>query len=252
MPTFLRHRPRTLAAVVATAVLAAGCGADEKTADPARAPGNPTERAFLSAMVPHHQAAIDMSEVAARRAEAADLKRIAAGIAAAQRREIEQMRGIHQRLFGRPLVPDAAAHERLGLSAEEAGMDHGGAAASLARAKPFDRAFVDEMVPHHEGAVRMAKGVLARTRDTELRRLAETIVATQEREIRQMNAFRVKAYGAPATGRPGHGKGGPQDRDRGGDGRGGGGGGAPGGGGPHGGGHTDGEGTTDGVGGGVD
>ena len=251
MPASVRRRLSLLAAVLAIVLLAAGCGSEEKAADPARAQGNPTERAFLEAMVPHHQAALEMAQVAARRAEAPEVKRIAEAIAAAQEPEIERMRRTHQRLFDRPLAPDAAAHERLGLSAEEAGMDHGEAAASLARAKPFDRAFVDEMVPHHEGAVRMAKAVLARTRDTELRRLAETIVATQEREIRQMNAFRVKAYGAPATGRPGHGKGRPQGRDGGGDGRGGGGG-APSGGDPHGGGHTDGEGTTDGVGGGVD
>ncbi|MDP8943488.1 MAG: DUF305 domain-containing protein [Actinomycetota bacterium] len=207
-------------ALVAAALLT-GCGSEEKAGSPA-AKGNATERAFLEAMVPHHEAALDMSEVAARRARAPEIKRLAKDIAASQRPEIEQMRRIHQRLFDRPLEADEAAHERLGLSAEEAGMDHGDAAAALARARPFDRAFVDAMVPHHEGAVRMAKVVLAKTRDAELRRLAEGIVATQEREITAMNAFREREYGAPVpggahTGGEAHGRGGGGAEGRGGE-----------------------------------
>jgi uncharacterized protein (DUF305 family) len=53
------------------------------------------------------------------------------------------------------------------------------------------------MVPHHEGAVRMAGVVLKYTEDPELRTLANTIVTDQQREIRQMDQFRVRTYGAP-------------------------------------------------------
>jgi uncharacterized protein (DUF305 family) len=58
---------------------------------------------------------------------------------------------------------------QLGLSAKEAGMDHMDGAAMIRGERPFDRAFVEEMIPHHEGATRMAEAVLARTRDQELR-----------------------------------------------------------------------------------
>jgi len=89
-------------------------------------------------------------------------------------------------------------HDGLGLTAEEAGMTHSPATnAKLLGAKPFDRAFVDEMEPHHTGAVRMAKVVLESTKDADLRKLAEGIVSTQEREIDEMNSFREEKYGAP-------------------------------------------------------
>ncbi len=87
----------------------------------------------------------------------------------------------------------------LGLSAEEAGMGHMDGAAMLRGKKPFDRAFVDEMTPHHQGAVRMAEQVLGKTKDAEIRSLAEGIIAAQKREIGEMKAFREREYGGPVA-----------------------------------------------------
>jgi uncharacterized protein (DUF305 family) len=78
----------------------------------------------------------------------------------------------------------------------------------LEMAMPFDRAFVDEMTPHHAGAVKMANVLLESTEDQELRDLAEGIVAAQEREIEAMNAFRTEEYGAPVPEPQGGGGGG--------------------------------------------
>jgi len=179
----------------------AACGSDQSTTSRPSASGNAAERAFLEGMVPHHESAIAMAEVAAERAQAPEIKQIAEGIADSQTPEINQMSSIHQRLFDAPLVPDEAAHEELGLSSEEAGMGGHAAdpASALEDADPFDRAFVDEMVPHHQGAITMANAVLAETDDAELRALAESIVATQEREIEEMNAFRSERYGGPVA-----------------------------------------------------
>lgn len=186
----------TAAAAVSIALIVAGCGGgdDDQRASTDR---GSVEQAFLQSMVPHHSSAIEMTEIADERAEAPEIQALAEEIASTQETEIETMESIHERLFDSELEPDHTAHEGLGLSAEEAGMDHLDAAAALEDAEPFDRAFVDEMVPHHEGAIVMAETVLEQTDDAELTELAEGIVATQKEEIAEMNEFRQEEYGAP-------------------------------------------------------
>ena len=55
-----------------------------------------------------------------------------------------------------------------------------------------DRDFVQGMIPHHQGAVDMAKVVIAFGKDPEVRKLAETIIKSQEEEIAWMNSWLKK------------------------------------------------------------
>jgi uncharacterized protein (DUF305 family) len=75
-----------------------------------------------------------------------------------------------------------AAHQDLmdGMDRMNADMMAGGTAADL------DVAFVCSMIPHHRGAIDMAKAELAHGDDPWARQLAEQVIAAQEREIAQM------------------------------------------------------------------
>lgn len=53
----------------------------------------------------------------------------------------------------------------------------------------FDKAFIDEMVVHHQGAVEMAKLVLATSKRPELIKLANDIITAQTKEINMMNGW---------------------------------------------------------------
>lgn len=149
--------------------------------------GEYSDRAFIDAMVPHHQGAVDMAEVAVENAEHDELKSLAEDIVSAQEAEIEDLRAIKREEFGTSEIPS-------GMSQEE--MDAMGMTdpAQLADKRPFDRAFIDAMTPHHRSAITMAEVAMKESDNPQVKEIAQDIVDAQKREIAQMERWREQWY----------------------------------------------------------
>jgi uncharacterized protein (DUF305 family) len=148
--------------------------------------GEYSDAAFVDAMVPHHEGAVEMAEVALENAEHEEVRTLAREIIDGQQAEIERFGQIRDRLGGSPME---------GMSEEEMNRTMGMTdAQDLAGRRPFDRAFIDAMIPHHESAIEMANVALEESEDPEILEIAQGIVDAQEREIEQMRTWRDEWY----------------------------------------------------------
>ena len=69
----------------------------------------------------------------------------------------------------------------------------------LETAKPFDRAFIDMMVPHHQAAIEEAKIAQQRAQHDELKSMADDIISSQQAEIDKMKEWRADWFGSADT-----------------------------------------------------
>jgi uncharacterized protein (DUF305 family) len=211
-----RFWPAPAAAVVVIALtgVVVACGNDDadSTSRPASTTqssrsGNATDAGFITDMTAHHQGAIDMAKLAQKDAEHAGIRQMADEIIAAQQAEIAVMKRVSDDL--EQMGEQSSGH--MGMSDSEMGMDMD--MGDLENAKPFDKAFIDAMVPHHEGAIAMAKAELAKGRQPALREMAQDIIDAQTKEIEQMRDWRKSWYGS--AGSSGHSVGGGSGHDMG-------------------------------------
>ena len=59
-----------------------------------------------------------------------------------------------------------------------------------------DRTFIEMMIPHHQGAIEMAKMAISRAKSPEVKKLAQSIIKDQNREIQQMQTWYKQWYGS--------------------------------------------------------
>ena len=178
------------ALAVALVAVAAGCGGDDHGGASSSASGNATDAAFINDMTAHHQGAIDMAHMAQMKAQHPQIRHLADDIVSAQKAEISVMKAMRDDMHAMGGHGDA----HMGMSEHAMGMDMDMSA--LKHAKPFDQAFIDAMIPHHEGAIAMARALLKKGDQPALRKMAKDIIAAQGREIAQMRAWRKAWYGS--------------------------------------------------------
>jgi uncharacterized protein (DUF305 family) len=184
-------------AILATVTLSA-CGAGS-TASPAAAPtampsdmagmdhgvisaeGQPYDATFIDGMIAHHEGAITMANQALEQAERQEIKDLAEAIVSAQEQEIGQMK--EWRTSWYPDLPETAGMD----------MDMGPMEVAAGDA-PFDQRFIQAMIPHHEGAIAMARDAQAKAEHQEVKGLAQAIIAAQDGEIAQMRQWLKEWY----------------------------------------------------------
>lgn len=60
----------------------------------------------------------------------------------------------------------------------------------------YDERFIDMMIPHHQGAINMAKDAQQKAQHPEIKKLAQKIIDAQQKEISQLKAWRKEWYGS--------------------------------------------------------
>lgn len=200
---------------IAVALLLVACSGtnapDGSTARPSGAAEPPSssatvaadlDQAFIDMMVPHHESAVQMAMVAQERAEHDELRTLADEIIVAQDAEIAQLKQWRAAWFGSDDTPSMDAMPLMpGMSmpgmeghAMEGTMDMTADIEELRTAEPFDLAFIDAMIVHHESAIEAAEIIQDATQRSELQTLAADIIEAQQREIEQMETWRQEWY----------------------------------------------------------
>jgi uncharacterized protein (DUF305 family) len=150
--------------------------------------GKYSDRAFIDAMVPHHQGAIAMAELALKNAEHEEIKELSRNIVSTQESEIEELKSIKKEKFGTSNVPMEMSPQQM------RGMGMMMDPKRLSKQEPFDEAFIDAMIPHHQSAIYMSEVAQDEGKILEIKELAENIVSAQKREIEQMKQWRKQWY----------------------------------------------------------
>jgi len=140
---------------------------------------------FIVQMIPHHRAAIEMSQNILRYTTCVPLQQIALGIIAEQTKSIADMRRI---------LPDCAQQANLYGEVRQYQTEVNGILRVMfcemenaCVGNNVSDTFMRQMIPHHRGAVRMSGLALRYPICTQLRPILEAIITSQRRGIMEMN-----------------------------------------------------------------
>ncbi|MCC9705056.1 DUF305 domain-containing protein [Streptomyces sp. MNU76] len=146
---------------------------------------NDADVTFAQMMIPHHEQALDMAELADGRASDTELKDIAEQIEKAQDPEIKAMKG-WLRSWGKPTTVESMP-----------GMDHGSGGDGMMsdadmqqlkgmKGTEFDKMFAEMMIQHHNGAITMAEDEQKDGKNDAAVKMAGDIVKGQTAEVEQL------------------------------------------------------------------
>ncbi|ASU86398.1 DUF305 domain-containing protein [Nocardiopsis gilva YIM 90087] len=191
--TTRKHVLLLLPTALAGTVILAACGGTgggdgaapttEQTAT-AAADFNDTDAEFARMMIPHHEQAVEMSDLAEKNQAGTQVQDLADKISAAQGPEVRKLKGMLTTWGEKPLSDDAAAEVMDGMLTPDQMAD-----LRKATGTEFDQLYLELMVEHHEGAVEMAQKEIHDGVNADAMQMAEDIVDAQESEISSMKGM---------------------------------------------------------------
>ncbi|MEJ6607325.1 MAG: DUF305 domain-containing protein [Candidatus Planktophila sp.] len=140
---------------------------------------------FAQGMIPHHQQAIEMSNMALKNGAGSDVKKLAKGIVSAQGKEISQFK-----YWLRATKSSMTMDHDMGMGGMLSKIEL--TALKKLKGSKFNIAFLKAMVAHHEGALEMVS-LLDRTKNSEAKKIAIDIRAGQSAEITSMKKLLAKS-----------------------------------------------------------
>ena len=185
----MKYTNKFLISVVAAFALAS-CGGSSNS-EPADSSAvvsvefNDDDVMFAQMMIPHHEQAIEMSDIALDPTVMAgdEVKALATEIKGAQDPEIQKMTQFLTDWYQSLTMDDSMGHGDMmsGMLTEDQLAN-----LSTLRGAEFDREWMLAMIAHHEGAIEMALAVLQDGKNSAVRDLANSIINAQEAEIAEM------------------------------------------------------------------
>lgn len=148
---------------------------------------------FIEQMIPHHDGAIAMANLALQKASHPEIKTLAQAVLKAQTAENQEMSTWYKDWFGKN-VP--AGNASVGGMMSQRGMHMGGSQDinALQNASDFDKEFIEQMIPHHQMAIMMARMLETGTNRPEMKQLAKNIIGSQSKEIEKMQTWYREWY----------------------------------------------------------
>jgi uncharacterized protein (DUF305 family) len=174
--------------IVACVLLAllASCsmpGGDPMTASLRPLKNEKFEMSFLSQMIQHHRGAIDMAKMVSSHTKRPELNKLAEQIVSTQEKEIGELtQWLKEWQSAEPEKMPKMADKK--MKAEMAKFE-------VAKDAEFDKMFLEMMIKHHAGAVRMSRLVKEKSTRPELLKFAGNVIKDQTAEIQQMEDWQT-------------------------------------------------------------
>jgi uncharacterized protein (DUF305 family) len=143
---------------------------------------------FLQMMIPHHQQAIDISDLALTKSSDSELLALAKDIRDGQASEIVKMKAWLDGANAGMDPGHSMGHDMSGMLG-----DSELAALKAATGKSFDLLWLKGMTGHHDGAIDMA-AMIENAENAEIKSFGQAIVTTQSAQNKQMAAM-IKRMG---------------------------------------------------------